>query len=1154
MKKVFAFLSVIFLLLGISQAQTVRFSYHFENLQVISQGDYQLVYFDGTRQLGELGKPSLPFMPVKLLLPQGTEIKDFQIVKKNKITLPQKINLYPTQAVRPLSAGKSGIFHKDQKTYTLEKYPQKSTLKLSTEYMNGFSIALGSFSPVEYNPAKQELSYYQDVEIIITLKTSEKSRKASQMLSNRKDVLDKIKNFVQNPQMIEKYNLAQNKDITDDYEVLIITNNSFANSFGDLQNLYLTHGLRSQVATVENINSTMQGRDLQEKIRNYIIQEYQNHNIEYVLLAGDVSIVPYRGFYCSVNSGGQIYEDDNIPADLYYSALDGTWNSDNDNLWGEPDEDDLLPEVAVGRLPFETTTELQNMLHKVLSYQISPVVGELNRPLLAGEYLYDNPETWGADYLRLLIGHHEDNGYTTDGIPRTTPYDSLFDQNSSWSGQDIINAINQGHPFVHHVGHSNSDYMMKLYSSDITDANFSNVDGTTHNYTLVYSHGCICGAFDNDDCIAEQSLKISKFAVAELVNSRYGWFDEGTTEGPSEHLHREYVDALYHDKAYQVGMAELYSKIATAPWVNQENEFEPGAQRWCFYDHNALGDPAMNIWTDNPYDITVNYPSEFVIGYDANQVDISCDQPVYATCAVVQNGVLVGRGYTNGNNTAEVEIWTNATPGQATLYVSGYNILTQQYTVNIGNAQNALISVSNIAIEDNDNQEINYNETISFVFTLHNIGSQQATNVSITASKPTNNNNYQIISSTENVGTIDANQEVETQGNIRIKVKYPTDYQKDTIVFNIHSDQNDITKTYIFRYHTPHFKLQNISITETNGNGNGYLEPGEQGQITFTIENDGHGIASAGTFTLNVENTGINIDNTNVSTEPIASGETFSQTCNITVSDDYNQTQPLNLTARLQTNGYYINITAEIPIGPISEDYETGDFTKFDWQSSGDSPWVIDQSTVHTGDYSAKSGDITDNQHSDMYLTLNILTDGQISFYRKVSSESGWDYLKFYIDGTKIDEWSGEQDWQQETYNVSAGEHTFKWTYVKDGSVSDGQDCGWIDDITFPPIGISNVENGTDTTAYVNTLQRFATKIYPNPCTDYITFEFEAKQSDNVVISIYDLQGHAVLKQVKSAYKGENVIMLPVNELQAGIYIWQIIIDGKFANGKFIKE
>ena len=92
--------------------------------------------------------------------------------------------------------------------------------------------------------------------------------------------------------------------------------------------------------------------------------------------------------------------------------------------------------------------------------------------------------------------------------------------------------------------------------------------------------------------------------VGGVFNSRYGWFDQGTTEGPSAHLHREFISALYNpnpDSAIaELGSAHTMSKIKTAPWIGLPGEFEPGAQRWCFYDCNVLGDPALKVWIDNP--------------------------------------------------------------------------------------------------------------------------------------------------------------------------------------------------------------------------------------------------------------------------------------------------------------------------------------------------------------------------------------------------------------------------------------------------------------------------------------------------------------------------------------------------------------------------
>ena len=129
--------------------------------------------------------------------------------------------------------------------------------------------------------------------------------------------------------------------------------------------------------------------------------------------------------------------------------------------------------------------------------------------------------------------------------------------------------------------------------------------------------------------------------------------------------------------------------------------------------------------------------------------------------------------------------------------------------------------------------------------------------------------------------------------------------------------------------------------------------------------------------------------------------------------------------------------------------FEAGEFAS-SWNLSGNNNWVIDNVTIFSGDYSAKSGIISDDQISLLSISLFVQEDNQISFYQKVSSETNYDYLRFYIDSILQDSWSGNGSWQFELYDVESGFHTFKWEYYKDGGMASYQDCGWIDEITFP--------------------------------------------------------------------------------------------------------
>ena len=134
------------------------------------------------------------------------------------------------------------------------------------------------------------------------------------------------------------------------------------------------------------------------------------------------------------------------------------------------------------------------------------------------------------------------------------------------------------------------------------------------------------------------------------------------------------------------------------------------------------------------------------------------------------------------------------------------------------------------------------------------------------------------------------------------------------------------------------------------------------------------------------------------------------------------------------------------------EDFETGDFSKFDWQFGGDAGWVIDDVSPYDGSFSARSGAIDDQQASELKITLDVQEPDVISFYKKVSSEAYWDWLRFYIDDTLAGSWTGETDWSQASFNVTAGIHTFTWKYIKDLWGIGGEDAAWLDNIVLPGV------------------------------------------------------------------------------------------------------
>ena len=167
------------------------------------------------------------------------------------------------------------------------------------------------------------------------------------------------------------------------------------------------------------------------------------------------------------------------------------------------------------------------------------------------------------------------------------------------------------------------------------------------------------------------------------------------------------------------------------------------------------------------------------------------------------------------------------------------------------------------------------------------------------------------------------------------------------------------------------------------------------------------------------------------------------------------QSQTINVNDSAVTLNIELAVDESLSFANI-ENFESQTFDNYNWQFSGDADWQISDTAVE-GLYSAKSGNIDNNQISE--ISLNIFTDdpSEVSFYKKVScenvgSQTGnyYDYLAFYIDGVEQEKWAGEIDWSLSTFPLSSGEHILKWAYVKDQGVSSGQDATWIDFIVMP--------------------------------------------------------------------------------------------------------
>ncbi|MCK5740414.1 T9SS type A sorting domain-containing protein, partial [bacterium] len=324
-----------------------------------------------------------------------------------------------------------------------------------------------------------------------------------------------------------------------------------------------------------------------------------------------------------------------------------------------------------GRITADNLTEIQNVIHKIIWHQNMPVVADARRVLLAGELLWSDPLSYGADFLELLIGTHSDSGYTTQGMPSDLYFTRLYDKNQSWSASDIIAEINNGCNLLFHNGHASAQGVMRLNSASLRETIFAGADGVNHPFPLVYSHGCLAARFDSDDSIGELFVTLPNFAVAFIGNTRYGWFNEGQIDGPSTHLNREFINAIYGHGITSLSAAHAQSQIATAPFVDLPREWESGATRWTFYSCNVLGDPALELWTNAiAYFSTVNCPE--TIPLETRQLTIGTG--IRDAVVVLSNAnKRIFQGVTDGNGQATIAIEPDSTVDEWTLMILKHN-------------------------------------------------------------------------------------------------------------------------------------------------------------------------------------------------------------------------------------------------------------------------------------------------------------------------------------------------------------------------------------------------------------------------------------------------------------------------------------------------
>lgn len=603
---------------------SVSYSYSQEDLILDEFEGFDRVTIAETGFICTEGEPYLPAKHVRLALPFGWEASHLSATTSGEVLIDLQRFLLP--GIRPLTGNSAPQEQPDYvkgPVYEMDSaYPGTVAELIRTGTISGFPLAEMIVYPVQYNPVQHEMVLYTKIDIQIALVPSGNPEVANWGTGSEGDDSFRmmVQNLVDNPDAVpvpEKRTM--NTTTTESYpvEYLIITDDAFVAEFQRLAEWKIKKGIWTEIITVNSIYQTYSGVDSQDQIRN-CIKDYKNQygsDLKYVLLGGDKDIIPCRTPFVSginvLNSPvpESIYK--YPPSDLYYSALEDSWDGDGDGLYGEyPDDNiseylDWLSDVFLGRAPVDNEDQAGLFVDKVLLCEgVNPILPldyqknlyflstnmdtTTNCSILKNQIEADYVNYNGNNFFNVTKEHMRPRGYVINQLNEV--------------GRNVIN--HAGHGWVGGVQTHSVNINEYLRSIDVYS-----LTNSPRLSAVMYSTSCFSGAFDEPlpaytDCFGEYFvLAPDGGGAAYIGNSRYGfywpvgsgydtwntlsnWYDKAFFIATYEYGYYETRDNYHLGKAFTYGRHNYGS---TSPAADPYT-------RCCMYEQNLFGDPEMPIF------------------------------------------------------------------------------------------------------------------------------------------------------------------------------------------------------------------------------------------------------------------------------------------------------------------------------------------------------------------------------------------------------------------------------------------------------------------------------------------------------------------------------------------------------------------------------
>ncbi len=702
---------------------------------------YDVVELPGGFLLPEAGRPALPMMAATVAVPAGARVTSVEVVPRRTEELEGRYEIVPVQPPRVLSDRTEPHFvGPDAATYSSPApFPARVTGDHVEGNAGGFRLAAVTFAPLQYLPAEGRLLLHTRLEVRVSY--DDGARPERRLTPGQRDrTLVGLERLVANPGDLKRF--APGTGVCDQpvIDYLVVTNEALAPEFDDLLEYRQERGLRTALRTKEWVVRNYPGRDTPEKIRNMIIDYFQNRGLSYVLLAGDTAVVPVRRIRVRVGN-----ETGDIPTDLYYGDLDYSWDSNGNNLFGEMSYDsvDMYADVFVGRASVDNAAQAQNFISKVRTYEGNPATDYIKRALLPGGWLWES------------IGYH--GRIVNDSIADVTP--------SGWADIDLENPPNDAWVVADSFDHGFAIFDPAGHG---WDQGISGEDGTSiytttqarqqtndRRFSIMTSLACTPGNLETEDCLAEVAMNCAGGGcIGVMMNSRYGW---GTppSMGPSEKVCVRFFDHLLNWEEFLMGPCHDRSRETYASGARFD-----ALWRWCYTQFNLFGDPALDIWTEAPEALAVSCAD--TVGTGGQTLDVTAstgDAPVQDALVCVWKGDEVyATGTTNASGVASIAI-RPASTGTMRVTVTCHNCLPGQRDVTVvDGAPEPFIAFVRGEVDDSGSAMANGilepGETVGLTLVVENTGAADATGATVVL-RPLSGN-VSVTDSTGDFGTIAA--------------------------------------------------------------------------------------------------------------------------------------------------------------------------------------------------------------------------------------------------------------------------------------------------------------------------------------------------------------------------------------------------------------